>query len=60
MHGFSLNCSNDFAAYDSIVACGLADAGVTSISTILGRRVDPMDVVPIVQRHFSTVAAVTA
>ncbi|TXN32160.1 lipoyl(octanoyl) transferase LipB [Lacisediminihabitans profunda] len=60
MHGFSLNCSNDFAAYDSIVACGLADAGVTSISRILGRRVDPADVVPIIQRHFSIVAGVTA
>jgi lipoyl(octanoyl) transferase len=55
MHGFSLNCSNDFAAYQSIVACGLADAGVTSISEILGRRVDPADVVPLVERHFSTV-----
>ncbi|MET4780124.1 lipoyl(octanoyl) transferase LipB [Glaciihabitans sp. UYNi722] len=55
MHGFSLNCSNDFAAYDSIVACGLADAGVTSISKILSRRVDPTDLVPLVEQHFATV-----
>ncbi|OYX52211.1 MAG: lipoate--protein ligase B, partial [Micrococcales bacterium 32-70-13] len=24
MHGFALNCSNSFEAYDAIVACGLA------------------------------------
>jgi lipoyl(octanoyl) transferase len=59
MHGFSLNCSNDFTAYESIVACGLPDAGVTSISEILGRRVDPADVVPLIERHFSTVVGAT-
>ena len=52
MHGFSLNCSNSFDAYETIVACGLADAGVTSISRELGREVTPADVVPLVERHF--------
>lgn len=52
MHGFSLNCSNRFDAYDTIVACGLADAGVTSISRELGRTVTPADVVPAVERLF--------
>jgi lipoyl(octanoyl) transferase len=57
MHGFALNCSNSFEAYDTIVACGLADAGVTSISRELGRVglgrvVTPADVVPLVERHF--------
>ena len=27
MHGFALNCSNGFEAYDAIVACGIRDAG---------------------------------
>ncbi|MDQ1548781.1 MAG: lipoyl(octanoyl) transferase [Microbacteriaceae bacterium] len=49
MHGFALNCSNEFDAYRTIVACGLADAGVTSISRELGRTVTPGDVVPLVQ-----------
>jgi lipoyl(octanoyl) transferase len=49
MHGFALNCSNEFDAYRTIVACGLADAGVTSISRELGRTVTPTDVVPLVQ-----------
>jgi lipoyl(octanoyl) transferase len=52
MHGFSLNCSNSFDAYETIVACGLADAGVTSISRESGRDVTPTDVVPLVERHF--------
>ncbi len=58
MHGFALNCSNDFDAYDKIVACGLVDAGVTSISRELGRTVTPTDVVPLVQSHFAELAAV--
>ncbi|MBX3099935.1 MAG: lipoyl(octanoyl) transferase LipB [Salinibacterium sp.] len=52
MHGFSLNCNNTFEAYDRIVACGLADAGVTSISRELGRDVPTTHVVPIVQAAF--------
>ncbi len=52
MHGFALNCSNSFDAYETIVACGLPDAGVTSISRELGREVTPTDVVPLVERHF--------
>ena len=52
MHGFSLNCSNGFEAYDVIVACGLVDAGVTSISRELGRVVTPADVVPLIERNF--------
>lgn len=55
MHGFSLNCSNGFEAYGTIVACGLADAGVTSISRELGRVVTPTDVVPLVERHFARI-----
>ena len=52
MHGFALNCSNSFDAYDKIVACGISGAGVTSISRQLGREVTPADVVPIVQACF--------
>ena len=52
MHGFSLNCSNSFDAYGSIVACGLADAGATSVSRELGRTVTPEQVIPLIERHF--------
>ena len=60
MHGFALNCSNAFDAYDAIVACGIRDAGVTSISRVLGRIVTTEEVAPVVQRHFSSVVGVTA
>ncbi len=57
MHGFSLNCNNSFDAYSKIVACGILDAGVTSISRELGSDVSPTDVLPIVQRHLDSVLA---
>lgn len=60
MHGFALNCSNDFDAYERIVACGIRGAGVTSISRQLGRTVTPEDVVPVLAEHFEHAMAVTA
>ena len=39
LHGFALNCDCDLSAYSAIVPCGIADAGVTSLSAELGRRV---------------------
>lgn len=54
MHGFALNCSNDFDAYDRIIACGLPDATATSISRELGRTVTPSDVVPLIKERFMT------
>ncbi|MGV8857825.1 lipoyl(octanoyl) transferase LipB [Rhodoglobus sp.] len=53
MHGFALNCSNEFDAYEHIVACGIRDAGVTSISRELGRTVQPGDIVELIQAKFS-------
>jgi lipoyl(octanoyl) transferase len=44
LHGFSLNCDCDLSAYSAIVPCGITDAGVTSLSAELGRRVGVEDV----------------
>jgi lipoyl(octanoyl) transferase len=44
MHGLALNCDCDLAAFDRIVACGLDDAGVTSLSHESGRAVAVVDV----------------
>lgn len=50
-HGFALNCNPDMTAFDRIVPCGIADAGVTSLSTELGRDVTITQAVPaVVQR----------
>lgn len=45
MHGFAINCSNDLAPYGQIIACGISDAGVTTITQELGRAVTPADLV---------------
>lgn len=44
MHGFAINCSNSLEPYSKIIACGIRDAGVTTISAELGREVTPRDV----------------
>ncbi len=41
MHGFALNCSNSMEAYDHIVACGIEDAGTSSITELTGSLITP-------------------
>lgn len=45
MHGFAINCNNDLAPYGQIIACGITDAGVTTIAQEIGRDVAPADLV---------------
>jgi lipoyl(octanoyl) transferase len=52
MHGFSLNCDNSLEAYGSIVACGIRDAGVTTMSLVLGKPISIGDVLPVVTEIF--------
>ncbi|WFE94096.1 lipoyl(octanoyl) transferase LipB [Micromonospora sp. WMMD987] len=53
-HGFAINCDCDLSYYDRIVACGIADAGTTSLTAELGRPVTVAEVLPVVERHLPT------
>ena len=57
MHGFALNCSNSLEPYSHIVACGIRDAGVTTVSECLGRLVTPEEIAPLVADRFADSAA---
>ena len=51
MHGFALNCDVDLSWYDAIVPCGIADAGVTSLSVELGRNVGVREAADMCEPH---------
>ncbi|ACL39587.1 lipoyl(octanoyl) transferase LipB [Pseudarthrobacter chlorophenolicus] len=44
MHGVAINCSNDLAPYGQIIACGITDAGVTTMSRETGKDIRPADI----------------
>ncbi len=51
MHGFAINCDPDLRYYDQIVACGIRDAGVTSLTEELDRHIGVPDVIDLVEAH---------
>lgn len=58
MHGLALNCSNDLSWFERIVPCGIADAGVTTLSAELGEPVAAADAVAPLVRHLREQLAV--
>ncbi|MES2867240.1 lipoyl(octanoyl) transferase LipB [Microbacterium profundi] len=52
MHGFAINCDNTLAGFRGIIPCGITDAGVTTVSEVLGRDVSPADIVDAVAKAF--------
>lgn len=54
-HGFALNVIPDLSHFGMIVPCGIAERGVASMSSLLGRLVDPEEVEAVVARKFGEV-----
>ncbi len=52
MHGFAVNCDNALAPFGGIIPCGITDAGVTTVSEIVGRDVAPVDILASVVAAF--------
>lgn len=57
MHGVSLNCDNSLEPYSTIVACGIADAGVTTLSAAAGRPISVTDAVVILEARLDAYLA---
>lgn len=60
MHGFAVNCDNSLAGFRHIVPCGITDAGVTTVSEVIGADVSPADLVPAIERVFRAEYAAVA
>jgi lipoyl(octanoyl) transferase len=61
MHGFAINVNPDLSSFKSIIPCGIADAGVTSLEIELNRAITIEEVSPLVERHiFESLRRVSA
>jgi lipoyl(octanoyl) transferase len=52
MHGFAVNCDNTLAGFRGIIPCGITDAGVTTVSEVVGAPVAPADILATVVEQF--------
>jgi lipoyl(octanoyl) transferase len=58
MHGFALNCNNSLAPYDTIIACGIADAKTSTLSELLGKEITPKMAAEVIKKHLREIGKV--
>lgn len=58
MHGFALNCNNSLEPYETIIACGIRDATVSTLTALLGREITPAMAAEVVQKHLKEIGKV--
>lgn len=58
MHGFALNCNNSLAPYETIIACGIADAKTSTLTELLGREITPAMAAEVIKRHLGEIGKV--
>ena len=52
-HGFAINCNPDLSWFDRIIPCGIADAGVTSLTRELNRNVTIDELLPFIEKRLT-------
>ena len=60
MHGLALNADPDLSWSQIIVPCGIADAGVSSLTIEAGRTITVADILPYAEKHLADVLDVSA
>jgi lipoyl(octanoyl) transferase len=55
MHGIAVNCDCDLSWFGRFIPCGIADAGVTSLTAETGTPVTVADLLPVIERHLADV-----
>lgn len=58
MHGFALNCNNSLQPYETIIACGIADAKNSTISALTGNEVTPEMAAEVVKKHLDQIGKI--
>ncbi|CAB5063418.1 MAG: lipoyl(octanoyl) transferase LipB [Actinobacteria bacterium] len=54
MHGFALNVNPDLSWFNRIIACGIPDVEVTSLSVELGRNISIVEILDSVTRNITS------
>ncbi len=55
MHGFALNVNTDLSYFDNIVPCGIKNKEVASLESLLGSKLDMIEVIERIVFHFEEV-----